>query len=230
MDIAEPEPTVRAGDAERTASSPARGCLVTLEGGDKAGKSTVIAELSRRIVALRPTPPELVVCREPGGTAFGERIRDAVLRPGEAPSPQAEMLAFAASRAQLVDEVIRPALGRGAVVLCDRYVDSTAAYQHYGRGLPMAAIERVHAAAVHPPLPDLTLLLDLDVDAAAERRVGPGDYIEEEAVAFRARVRSGYLDLAAQEPRRWVVIDASQPMDVVAAAAWAHVQARITAT
>ena len=203
------------------------GLFVSVEGIDKAGKSTVIAELTARIESLSPVPPELVTCREPGGTAFGERIREALLQPGLPPHPEAEMLAFAAARAQLVHTIIIPALRRGAVVICDRYIDSTIAYQHYGRGLSIVVISAVHAAAVRGPMPDITLLLDHDPDAARERGLGADDYIESEAAAFHTRVRNGYLEMAAAEPDRWRVLDASQPAVAVIAQAWGHVRAAL---
>ena len=150
-----------------------------------------------------------MTCREPGGTAFGERIRSALLQSGEPPQPEAELLAFAAARAQLVGEIIIPALKRNAIVISDRYADSTVAYQDYGRGLALGVIAAVHAAAVRGPLPDVTLLLDHDPEEARARAPGSEDYIEDEEAEFHARVRNGYLELAAAEPERWCVLDAS---------------------
>lgn len=197
------------------------GCFVTIEGGEGVGKTTLLAGLANR---AREAGLDVVVCREPGGTALGERLRDALLRAdGEAPDAHAELLVFAAARAQLVAEVIRPALGRSALVLCDRYADSTTAYQHFGRGLPRATVDAVNAAATGGLTPDLTLLLDLPPAEGLRRAGRAGDYMERENLAFHERVRAGFAALAQAEPERWRVLDASRGADEVAGEAWTEV-------
>ncbi len=197
------------------------GCFVTIEGGEGVGKTTLLAALADR---AREAGLDVVMCREPGGTALGERLRDALLRAGgDAPDAHAELLVFAAARAQLVAEVIRPALERSALVLCDRYADSTTAYQHFGRGLPRATVDAVNAAATGGLTPDLTLLLDLPPAEGLRRAGRAGDYMEREDLAFHERVRAGFAALAQAEPARWRVLDASRGADDVAAAAWGEV-------
>lgn len=199
-----------------------RGWLVTLEGGEGAGKSTQIERLAER---ARAAGVEVLTCREPGGTPLGERLREALFGLTEAPSALAELLTFSAARAELVASVIRPARERGALVLCDRFIDSTLAYQGYGRGLDLGTVEAVNAAATGGLTPDLTLLLDLAPDAGRARGAEGGtDYLEREALAFHERVRAGFHALAAREPERWRVIDAAQPIDAVTDAAWAAVE------
>ena len=143
-----------------------------------------------------------MTCREPGGTGLGERLREALLgaSSGEPPDPRAELLVFASARAQLVAEVIRPALERGALVLCDRYLDSTVAYQHHGRGIERAEVDAVNAVATGGLLPDLTLLLDLPPFEGLRRVGRAGDYLESEPLDFHRRVRAGYLAEASASP------------------------------
>jgi dTMP kinase len=204
-----------------------RGLLVTLEGGEGAGKSTQIARLAQR---ARGRGLEVLTCREPGGTPLGERLREALFGLDAAPTALAELLTFSAARAELVATVIRPALDRGELVLCDRFTDSTVAYQGYGRGLELATIEAVNAAATGGLTPDLRLLLDLDPAAGRARGAAGGtDYLERETLAFHERVRAGFHALAAREPARWHVIDASGDIEAVSAAAWAPVEALLDA-
>lgn len=206
------------------------GFFVTLEGPEGAGKSTHAAMLSRR---LRDLGWEVVAVREPGGTPVGESIRG-LLQREEHLEPEAELLLFAACRAQLVRSVILPALERGACVVCDRFADSTVAYQGFGRGLPLEVIERLNAFAVGGRWPDLTLLLDLEPELGLRRiaeRYGrealSHDRIEKEAAAFHERVRRGFLRLAAQAPERWRVIDCSGDVAPVGEAVWSAVAARV---
>lgn len=202
------------------------GHFVTLEGGEGAGKSTLVATLAARAQAQGL---EVLICREPGGTPLGERLRDALFGLDTSPSPLAELFTFAAARAELVRTVIRPALESGALVLCDRFTDSTLAYQGYGRGLDLDTIRLVNAAATGGLEPDLTLLLDLEPAAGRARgAAGGSDYLEREALAFHERVRAGFIALATTEPARWQVLDASQPADAVAEAAWARVGALLS--
>lgn len=205
------------------------GLFVTLEGGEGAGKSTQIAALAR--LAAREGV-EVVTCREPGGTPLGERLRAALFATQEGetpPAPAAELLVFTAARAQLVAEVIRPALGRDALVICDRFSDSTVAYQHYGRGLDRATVEAANAAATQGLAPDLTLLLDLTPEQGFQRGQRGQDYLEREDMEFHRRVRRGFLELAATEPERWLVLDATRPEMQITHAAWERVRARLGA-
>ena len=199
--------------------------LVTLEGGEGAGKTSAIAAIRDR---LQAAGHEVVLTREPGGTPLAERIRELLLNPqDEALAPETELLLMFASRAQHVREVVRPALRRGAFVVSDRFTDSSYAYQGAGRGLDpewIAALER-RAVGVKP---GLTLLLDLDVREGRARTAGRDlwpDRIESEQDDFFERVRAGFRARAAAEPQRFRVIDAAQPPAGVAAA----VEAAITA-
>lgn len=203
--------------------SAPRGRFVTLEGGEGAGKSTQLAALAR---LAQEAGREVVACREPGGTPLGERLRAALFATaaGETPpSAQAELLVFTAARAQLVAEVIRPALERGALVLCDRFADSTLAYQHYGRGLDRAMVAAANQTATGGLAPDLTLLLDLPPEQGFARGERRGDYLEREDLAFHHRVRRGFLALAAAEPGRWLLLDATQPEPQITATAWQRI-------
>lgn len=207
-----------------TSAGQRRGIFVTLEGGEHAGKSTQHEALLRLV---RGAGREAVACREPGGTALGERLRAALFAttPGEPPpSPEAELLTFNAARAQLVREVIRPALDRGAVVICDRFADSTVAYQQYGRGLDAGLVAAAIRVATGGLTPDLTLLLDLDPAEAARRVSTETDYLEREALDFHRRVRRGFLELAAADPSRWLVLDATKPAMQITHAAWERLQ------
>ena len=158
------------------------------------------------------------------GEGLGERSAQLV--------PRAETLLFCAARAQLVDEVLRPHLRAGGVVICDRYADSTLAYQCYGRGLPLAPVRAVLAFATGGLWPDLTILLDVDVGEGLRRKREGGDEaradrFESQAIEFHARVRQGYLELAAADLQRWVVVDASRPLDQVVADAWEQIERRL---
>jgi dTMP kinase len=201
-----------------------RGRLVTLEGGEGAGKSTVLAVVRERIVAHGH---DVVATREPGGTALGEAVRALVLDPAQAGiCAEAELLLMFAARAQLVREIIMPALAAGRWVLSDRYVDASHAYQGGGRGLPVDCISELAAWAA-PVVPDLTLLLDVPVATGLARagQRGDADRIEREGAAFFERVRDAYRARAAAEPARFRVIDASQPLERVSAAASAAIDA-----
>ena len=160
---------------------------------------------------------------EPGGSGAGERIRDLLLDPSFAINPRAELLLFEAARAQHVDTLIAPALESGAVVVCDRFHDSTTAYQGYARGIDLELVERIDRFATQGLRPDLTLLLDLPVDVglARQRRA---DRMSMEDLEFHERVRRGFLAIARSEPERFVVLDAARPFDAVYAAAYAAAQ------
>ncbi|THD09607.1 dTMP kinase [Rhodanobacter lindaniclasticus] len=199
--------------------NPARGRFISLEGGEGAGKSTLLAGV---LDCLRQRGLSVVQAREPGGTPVGEAVRAIVLDPALAGlAAETELLLMFASRAQLVREVIEPALAAGQWVVCDRFADASYAYQGGGRGQPVARIEELERWACDGVKPDLTLLLDLPVAAGRARAAGRGeaDRIESEADAFFERVRASYRARAAQEPGRFRVIDASQAPEQVLQAA-----------
>ncbi len=200
------------------------GRFIVLEGGEGAGKSSVQRALGERLTGRGAG---VVLTREPGGTALGERVRDILLAPERPAGALAELLLFEAARAQLVAEVIRPALERGATVLCDRFVASSVAYQAFGRGLPRELVDRANAIATGGLAPDLTLLLDLPVEAGLARRqsAGGANHFDRSDIGFHERVRAGFLALAAADPARWHIIDASRPLDRVAESALAAIEA-----
>jgi dTMP kinase len=207
------------------------GWFIVLEGPEGAGKSTVARALAAR---LQAEGREVIATREPGGTALGEAIRSLLLDPASAAMlPGTEALLYAAARAQHVGELIRPAVARGAIVVCDRFVDSSLAYQAGGRGLPYADVVAAQRLALCGLRPDLKILLDLPVAEGLARRFGSGEApnrLDLAELAFHERVRTAYHDLVRADPADWAVIDARQPPDVVAEAAWAVVAARLPAT
>lgn len=203
-----------------------RGKFITLEGPEGSGKSTQAKTLIRRLAGCGI---EAVYAREPGGTAIGEAIRNILQhnQAGEAPCERAELLLFEASRNQLVEKVIRPHLKKGIWVICDRFMDSTTAYQGYGRNLPVEEIQAINRFSVNGVSPDLTLLLDLDVATGfkriAQRYLALGesaDRFEQEDRSFHERVREGYLKLAKEDPKRFYIINAAKKPDAVAVAIW----------
>lgn len=193
-----------------------RGLFVTLEGVDGSGKSTQAAALADR---LRAAGHEVVALREPGGTAISEKIRAILLDPANGEmADECELLLYEASRAQLVRQVIEPALARGAIVVCDRFFDSTHAYQSGARGLDDALVRRANALGCCGVAPDVTLVLDVDPEVAFSRAGAGGlDRMEAEGLAFQRRVRADYLALAKEEPGRVRVVDATGAPDEVAA-------------
>ncbi|GAA1654974.1 dTMP kinase [Georgenia ruanii] len=197
-----------------TTVSPASGCFVALEGGDGAGKTTQQELLGRW---LRELGHEVVLTREPGGTELGRVLREAVLHGGDV-DPRTEALLYATDRAHHVHQLVRPALGRGAVVVTDRYIDSSVAYQGAARDLGAAEIRDLSLWATRGLLPHLTVLLDLDPAAGAARLTGAPDRIERESAAFHTRVREHYLALAAADPERYLVLDATWPPERIHAA------------
>ena len=202
------------------------GCFITFEGTEGCGKSTHIKKLARRLEAEGHTVRTL---REPGGTESGESIRQ-LLKHGPAEhTAAAELLLMNASRAQLVREVIRPAIAAGEIVLCDRFYDSTTVYQGTGRGLDAAQVQAVIDFAVGDTWPDLTLLLQIPLKTSEERRArrSETDRFEQADRTFFERIEAGYTALAAAEPDRIRVIEADQPLDTVAAAIWRIVNDRL---
>ena len=193
-----------------------RGIFITLEGADGCGKSTQAALLADRVEAAGR---EVVRLREPGGTPISEKIRALVLDPANGEMcPECELLLFEAARAQLVRQVIEPALARGAVVVCDRFYDSTYAYQAAGRALEQQTIRSGNALGSCGVDPDRTLVLDMETDAALVRATRDGaDRMEAEGVAFQRRVREGYLWLVAEEPERVRRVDAGGSVEDVSA-------------
>ncbi|TMD85613.1 MAG: dTMP kinase [Chloroflexi bacterium] len=191
------------------------GFFVSFEGPEGSGKSTQIHRLAASLAEQGHT---VWTTREPGGTRAGEMMRPILLGPQAGPlSAWSEALLFTAARAQLVDEVIRPRLQRGELVLCDRYSDSTLAYQGYGRGIELETMRRLQADATGGLTPDLTLLLDLSVEAGLARIPRQAkDRLDRETIAFHQRVYAGYHEMAAREPHRWRQVDASRDADVVA--------------
>jgi dTMP kinase len=196
--------------------------FVSFEGGDGSGKTTQASLLAER---LRADGEDVVLTREPGGTELGERIRELLLHAGDV-SPWAESALFAASRAQHVSEVIRPALERGATVVCDRYVDSSLAYQGIARGLGLDAVLELNLAVVGGLLPDCTFLLVLDPDESRSRVGATPDRIEREDGEFRQRVDDAYRRLAARFPGRIVTCDGALPADVIAKEVYGRVRRR----
>jgi len=193
------------------------GLFVTFEGGEGSGKSTQIARLAARLRALGADP---LVTREPGGTPLAEGIRTLLLDPKHEPLPISEALLMVAARADLVATVLRPALAAGRPVLCDRYTDSTLAYQGGGRGLDARMLEGWNAAATGGLVPDLTFLFDLDPQVGLARREAAGlqaNRLDRETPEFHRRVRERYLELAAREPERWRVLDATLTHDALEA-------------
>jgi dTMP kinase len=200
-------------DADR-----ARGLFLTLEGPDGSGKSTQTRLLGAR---LKTAGVPHLVTREPGGTPVGEAVREILLHARElSPVPQADALLFNAARAQQVAEVIRPALARGLVVVCDRFNDSTLAYQGYGSGMPLDDLRVLGRFATGGLVPDLTILIDLPVGVGLRRKTGAEitRFEERKDVDFHRRVRAGFLEMAAAEPDRWRTVDGQGAPDDVAAA------------
>lgn len=202
------------------------GLLVTFEGVEGCGKSTLLDALAARLEALGY---ELELSREPGGTEAGERIRDVVLDARHAQlSALSELFLMLAARAQLVSEVLRPALAGGKIVLCDRYGDASSAYQGKGRGLGIERVEELNQLATGDLVPDLTFLVDL---SPAEGRARMGDRqrdrMEREEAEFHERVRAGYLELAERHPTRFKVLDGTLSREALEAEAWTHLEERL---
>tara|TARA_B110000014_G_scaffold235248_1_gene199678 strand:+ start:1013 stop:1726 length:714 start_codon:yes stop_codon:yes gene_type:complete len=211
----------------------AKGLFLSLEGGEGTGKSSLSRTLGKKLTGLGL---EVTICREPGGTVLGERLRDALFDNADqdkrddtfnSPDARTELLVFSAARSQLIAEVIQPALDVGKIVICDRYVDSTFAYQHYGRGLSYDLIDKAVNLTTNGLMPSITYLLDLDPREGLRRhgiedqmnlfgdseRIGGNNYLDFESLDFHDRVRSGYLEMAAKDEDRWMVLDANMTPD-----------------
>jgi dTMP kinase len=204
--------------------------FITLEGPDGSGKTSQMAGLAE---FLKGQGYDLIATREPGGTEIGDQIRKVLFNlDNKAMNPRTEILLFQSSRAQIVEEVIRPALSAGKVVLCDRYADSTFAYQGYGHGVEMNTLREIVQFATGGLKPDLTLFLDVEASEGLKRRNKGGDWnrLDDYSLDFHRRVRAGYAEMIAAEPERWVVIDAARKPEQVAkdlqAAALERLQAR----
>ncbi len=205
--------------------------FITFEGPEGSGKTTQITLLADH---LSKQGEAVLMTREPGGTAIGDAIRTVLLTPQHTEmSPRAETLLFNAARAQIVDEVIQPALAAGQIVLCDRYADSTLAYQGYGHGQALAPLRTLGDYATGGLTPDLTLYFDIDPEAGLQRKrhgdVEEWNRMEERALAFHQAVRAGYLALAAADPARWIVIDATQSPEAIQAEIRALLARRLAA-
>jgi dTMP kinase len=209
------------------------GKLISFEGSEGSGKSTQIARLAEH---LQKIGRDVLATREPGGTEIGEQIRSIIVHnsKGDEMCPETELLLFTAARAQLVREVIAPALLRGAIVLSDRYLDSSTVYQGIARNLAPDPVNQINRFAVGTVMPDLTVVIDVPTDVSLarirQRASDLPDRMERENIEFYRKVREGYLLLARQWPERVVVIDGTQPPDVIEKEVWASVQQRLGLT
>ena len=207
------------------------GLFITFEGGEGCGKSTQIAALKARLEAMGKT---VVQTREPGGTALGEYVRSLLQHDdaGQGMTPEAELLLFAASRAQHVRELIAPAIAQGKIVLCDRFLDSTTVYQGVARAIDTKKVDTINQFAIGDTKPDLTILIDLPPEIGLARvharSDGQLDRMENEAIEFFQAVRQGYLDLAKSEPKRFLVLDGSQSVEELETQIWQRVGATLT--
>lgn len=208
-----------------------KGLFITFEGGEGSGKSTQISALKKRLEA---TGREVIETREPGGTPLGESIRHLLQhdKAGEGMSAESELLLFSASRAQHVRELIAPALLAGKIVLCDRFLDSSAIYQGVARAIDLQQVKVINEFAVGQTKPDLTILIDLSPEVGLTRvrarNNGKFDRMEQESLEFFQSVRDGYLDLAAAEPERFSVLDGSQSVEELSESIGAIVDAKIS--
>ncbi|MBL9200823.1 MAG: dTMP kinase [Opitutaceae bacterium] len=210
-------------------STPA-GRLISFEGSEGSGKSTQIKRLAARFQKINR---DVVTTREPGGTEIGEQIRNIIVHnsKGDEMCAEAELLLFTAARAQLVREVIAPALRRGAIVLSDRYLDSSTVYQGIGRNLAADPVAQINRFAVGEVMPDLTIVIDVPLEVSLQRvkarASGLPDRMERETIDFYRKIRDGYLVLAQGLPGRIIVVDGTETADAIENKIWAEVQARL---
>jgi dTMP kinase len=200
--------------------------FITFEGGEGCGKSLQSKNLYRKLVKL--ALPALLI-HEPGGTPLGEKIRYLLKKSCDIPvAPLSELLLFNASRSQLVLDVILPALKDDKIVICDRFTDSTVAYQSFARGLDLKTVNSINAAASQGLKPDITFLLDVEPEVGLSRKkVGANDRFEKEALAFHLKVRKGFLEMAQDNPRRWVIIDAALPAKEIENIIWKRISRQL---
>jgi dTMP kinase len=216
--------------AARAGGAKPRGILISFEGSEGSGKSTQIAHLAER---LQEIGRMVVSTREPGGTEIGEQVRNIIVHnsKGDEMCAETELLLFAASRAQLVREIIAPNLIKGVVVLCDRYIDSSTVYQGVARNLSRDPVQQINQFAVGNVLPDLTIVLDVPTGVSLnrinQRASDLPNRMERENIDFYKKVRDGYLVLARSLPRRFFVVDGTQPEDKVRRLIWAEVKKRL---
>jgi dTMP kinase len=202
------------------------GLFITFEGGEGCGKSTQAKALFQRLV--KSSIPTILV-HEPGGTPLGERVRNILKRLQDIPiSPLTELMLFNASRSQLISDIIQPALQQNQVVVCDRFMDSTVAYQHYGRGLDLAIVKEVNRIASQGLTPDLTFLLDIAPEVGLARKSdGATDRFMQEDLDFHRRIKEGFIRMACEEHRRWLMIDATLPRKQIGNMVWDRVCLRL---
>ena len=189
-----------------------RGYFITFEGADGCGKTTQLELLAQY---LNEKNKEVIITREPGAKGLGEKIREILLNYEGEVSDRCESFLFLADRAQHIDMIVNPAVKAGKIVLCDRHIDSSVAYQGYGRGLDVEQIDRLNMLATNGKRPDLTLVFDIDVETSMKRVGKEKDRMESAGVEFFNRVREGYLELAKQEPERICVLDATKSIDEI---------------
>ena len=224
------KPKQPARPAARARPPAPRGVLISFEGSEGSGKSTQIAHLAEQ---LQEVGREVVSTREPGGTEIGEQVRNIIVHnsKGDEMCAETELLLFAASRAQLVREIIAPNLLKGVVVLCDRYIDSSTVYQGVARNLSRDPVQQINQFAVGNVLPDLTIVLDVPTGVSLnrinQRASDLPNRMERENIDFYKKVRDGYLVLARSLPRRFFVVDGTQPEDKVRRLIWAEVKKRL---
>jgi len=203
------------------------GILISFEGSEGSGKSTQIAHLAARLQKLGR---DVISVREPGGTEIGEQIRNIIVHnsKGDEMCAETELLLFTASRAQLVREIIVPGLERGAVVLCDRFLDSSTVYQGIGRNLALDPVHQINRFAVGNVMPDLTLVIDVPMEVSLarirQRASDVPDRMERENIDFYKKIREGYLVLAKGMPQRFAVIDGTKPEDAIEKKIWGEIQ------
>jgi len=222
--------TKPARPAARARTAAPRGILISFEGSEGSGKSTQIAHLAEH---LQEVGRAVVSTREPGGTEIGEQVRNIIVHNSRADEmcAETELLLFAASRAQLVREIIAPHLLKGVIVLCDRYIDSSTVYQGVARNLSLDPVQQINQFAVGNVLPDLTIVLDVptrvSLNRINQRASDLPNRMERENIDFYKKVRDGYLMLARSLPRRFFVVDGTLPEDKVRKLIWAEVKKRI---